>query len=449
MTKIDEDDPYASGPIQNDPKTSRSGGQVFGDVLSGVGNIATLFPGIKNLLSGGQNNAAQSAYQNAVNALIASTPQELASLIPQLQLQMVQGTITPAQAQAQLAEASRTAGVTPNPEATRAQFESLNQLQKITQEGGLTAIDRSKLQEINNQINTQNRGRQLALQNEFQSRGIGGSGVELASRLTEGQNAANRASDQATDVAALAQQRALQAIIQSGELGGNIRKQQSDEDFQKARSQDAINSLNAQLASQANLANAQLGQRTNEANLNNQQSVANANTAIKNQNALLPLNVRQQENQDRAAFGQNAGRIYQNQGAQLQTQADKTTKQNSSTVGNIINNAPKYVETAKTLWDIGKGIFSDENLKENKKELTDDDVNGIISNITGYKFNYKADPAKKQNAGVMAQDMEKTPMKDSVVDTDQGKILVQNDNDDGMKWAVISNLAGRINKLEK
>lgn len=454
MTKIDEDDPYGQGPVpaNQDPaltKTSRpTGGQLFGDVLAGAANVATLFPGIKNILSGGNQNAAQSAYQNALNALIANSPQELASLIPQLQLQMVQGTITPAQAQAVLAEQSRAAGITPNPEATRAQFESLNQLQKIVQEGGLTAIDRAKLNEIRNQINTQNRGNQLALQNEFQSRGLGGSGLELASRLVADQGAANRAADQSTDVAALQQQRALQAILSSGELGGKIREQGFNEDIQKARAQDSINQLNAQLASQANLANASNAQRSNELNLQNQQNVANANTQIKNQNSLIPLNVRQQENADRNAYGANLSSAYRNQGAQLQTQADKTTKQNTSTVNNLVNNAPKYVETAKTIWDIGKSIFSDENKKENKRKLSDQDVDAIISKLTGYKFNYKDDPAQNPQVGIMAQDMEKTPMKDSVVNTDQGKILVQNDNDDGMKWAVISNMANRIKNLE-
>lgn len=436
--------------LEEDNRQVNTKQYALGDLLAGAGQVATLFPGIKNLLSGGNQNAANSAYQNAINALIASTPQELSSLIPQLQLQMVQGSITPAQAQAAIQQASTQAGVTPNPEASRAQFESLNQLQKIVQEGGLTAIDKAKLNEIRNQINTQNRGNQLALQNEFQSRGLGGSGLELASRLVADQNSANRAADQSTDVAALAQQRALQAILSSGQLGGQIREQQFTEDSSKAKSADAVNALNAQLASQANLQNATYQQRSNEANQQNQQNVANNNVEIANKNALLPFEARKQENLDRSNYATNAGRIYQNQGAQLQTQADKTASKNRSTIGNLVQDAPKYVEAAKNIWDIGKTIFSDPKTKENKKELSDDEVDNIIGKLTGYKFNYKDQSSNPgTQVGVMTTDIKKTPMKGDVVNTDQGEILVDNGNTDGMKLAILANIANRVKKLEE
>ena len=78
---------------------------------------------------------------------------------------------------------------------------------------------------------------------------------------------------------------------------------------------------------------------------------------------MIPLNVRQQENADRNAYGANLSNAYRNQGAQLQTQADKVSAKNESTIGKIIQKAPDYVKTAKTVWDIGKSIFSDENKK--------------------------------------------------------------------------------------
>jgi len=46
------------------------------------------------------------------------------------------------------------------------------------------------------------------------------------------------------DVSAQAQSRALQALMQGGQLGGQIRQQDFGEQSEKAQAQDAINRFN-------------------------------------------------------------------------------------------------------------------------------------------------------------------------------------------------------------
>jgi len=418
----------------------------YGNIANSALDIASLFPGVRNLISGGGNRRAQSAYQNAIDSLTANMPRELASLIPQLALQQAQGLLTPAQMQAAIQKQSEALGIKTDPKLLEAQYQSLNDLQKIVKEGGLTAIDRAKLNEINNKVNADNRGRQLAVQQQAQEQGIGGSGFDLASRLSSAQQANNAASDQAVDVASLAQQRALQAIAGSGQLAGQIQDRVFNEDLNKAKSQDAVNAFNANLAQQANMANTTNDQRARELNYNTQNEINKNNTLIKNQNALLPLQTRQTENDQRLRYGNQLANAYQTQGQQLQTQADKTGAKNQSTLSGIINNSGKYIKAGKDLF----AAFSDKNLKKDIKQLTDDEVDAMMDDWTGYKFSYKekvGNPGEK--IGVMAQEIEKSPLKNQVLNTEKGKVIIDDDSEVGMKMAALNNLAKRIQKLEK
>lgn len=75
------------------------------------------------------------------------------------------------------------------------------------------------------------------------------------------------------------------------------------------------------------------------------------------------------------------------------------------------------------LLSLGALVASDEKLKENIKD-GDEHAQDMIDNLSAKKFSYKADPDKKEQIGVMAQDMEKSPMgKAVVVETPGGKGL--------------------------
>jgi hypothetical protein len=96
------------------------------------------------------------------------------------------------------------------------------------------------------------------------------------------------------DQAANAQRRALQAIQQSGELGGRIRGQDFDEQAQKARARDAIAQFNAGYSQWAQTGNNQ--NAMNVANYNLQRAAGR--TGQLNLNA----NAHQQAGNDQAAM---------------------------------------------------------------------------------------------------------------------------------------------------
>jgi len=158
--------------------------------------------------------------------------------------------------------------------ATRdAQMEALAYMQNLGSEGGMNAMDRAKLSEMQSAIGQQERGNRQAISQNMAQRGVSGSGMELMNQLMNNQAAADRSSQEGMQLQAISQQRALDAMMQAGQLGGQIRGQDYGQASQKASAMDAIAKYN----------NAGLNQ-TNQYNHSNKQQHSNMNTDIGNQN---------------------------------------------------------------------------------------------------------------------------------------------------------------------
>lgn len=102
-----------------------------------------------------------------------------------------------------------------------------------------------------------------------------------------------------------------------------------------------------------------------------------------------------------------------------------------------------------TLSDWGSSLFdffSDEDLKEDKGEMSDEEIDQLFANLSGHKFRYKGDPRNRDQVGIMAQDLEKVSP-DSVIDTPAGK-MVQGESALNMALAAMSNMHGRLKDLE-
>lgn len=155
-----------------------------------------------------------------------------------------------------------------DPTTREAQIGALGQLQEIAQAGGLTEADLARLEDIGRQEATRERGQREAIQQQAAQRGISGSGLELAQTIAAQQGAADRGAQRGRDVAQMAQQRALDAVLSTGALGGQIRGQ----DLGVAEAQDLINRFNAQQVSQAGLQAFQ-----------NRQRIADTNVQLENQ----------------------------------------------------------------------------------------------------------------------------------------------------------------------
>ncbi len=135
------------------------------------------------------------------------------------------------------------------------QEDALAALAGISQGGGFNAADKANLSRIQSETSQADRGRREAILQNLGARGMGGSGMDLLAQLQSSQAATDRSSQAGLDIAAQGQQRALDAIMQSGQLSGQMQSQDFSQAAQKAAAQNAINQFNTQNTNTGNLAN--------------------------------------------------------------------------------------------------------------------------------------------------------------------------------------------------
>lgn len=105
-----------------------------------------------------------------------------------------------------------------------AQRQALAQMQGVANAGGYTDVERGQIRQAQQQAAQHERSQRLAALQAMQSRGMAGGGAELASRLAAQQGGANRAANDAVNIATAGQQRALQAMQDSANMGRNVAK---------------------------------------------------------------------------------------------------------------------------------------------------------------------------------------------------------------------------------
>jgi hypothetical protein len=165
--------------------------------------------------------------QNAANAY--NIP------LPQLQ-QMV----------AQVVPNSAAGQVYSDPNLGAAQTQSIGELGNIADQGGLTLTDKANFDTAQRQAAQGAMAQRQAIQNLLNRTGGGNSGVSAALQLgaQRGQQESSALAGQ--QEAASAQQRALQAVLQRGQLAGQVRAQGVNEATNRARAIDQMNQYNAQ-----------------------------------------------------------------------------------------------------------------------------------------------------------------------------------------------------------
>ncbi len=186
-------------------------------------------------------------------------------------------------------------GIATDPALRKAQMNALSKLSEIGEAGGRDAQFLSDASRLQNDVNTNLQGQQGAIMQNLATRGLSGGGSELVARSIAAQQAANSQGQQALDLNAQAQQRALQALMQSGQLGGQMQQQDFTQQQAKAQATDAINKFNAQ--NQQNVISNNVATKNNaqSTNVANQNSVANQNTTTSNQAQQYNLNLAQQQ----------------------------------------------------------------------------------------------------------------------------------------------------------
>lgn len=137
------------------------------------------------------------------------------------------------------------AKISTDPRLREAQYAALEKLQRTSNEG-FTSEDRAALDEAFREEATRERGaREAALQRASQ-RGLGGSGLEMAELLGSRAASQERIAQRDLQLAAEGRRRALEAARQRAILGGDIRRQEFEEQSAVANAQDIINRFNQQ-----------------------------------------------------------------------------------------------------------------------------------------------------------------------------------------------------------
>jgi len=244
------------------------------------------------------SDAAQKARQDALNAFNAVQTPALSALQVQLQKEVVAGTLTPEQASSQLLSSNAFNEIATDPSLVGAQKQAIQQLQQIGTQGGLTAVDKAQLNDINNQQNQQNQSQNQATMQQAQQRGMGNSGINQVNQLINEQGSANTAANSGLTVAAQAQARALSALQGAGTQAGTLQSQEYNQAANQAQSQNAIDLFNKQTLNSTNLYNVNAANQAQAANLQNAQNVANTNTATANQQATQNAQAVQTQYQD-------------------------------------------------------------------------------------------------------------------------------------------------------
>lgn len=385
-----------------------------------------LFDSVSDFLSGGNYSKSAESRQGATDQLSSLQLPDIESMQLELEQLVQQGVITPEQAQTYLVERSEMNNISLDPKLRQAQMDALSGLQEISDSGGLTAADQSQLSKIKSQEDTAARGAREAILQNAQARGMGGSGIELLQQFQNQQDSATRQSQRDLDVAAMAQNRALQALQQAGQLGGQIENQQFNQQAQVAGANDAISKFNAQNSQNVALENTKAKNVAQAQNLAEKQRVSDSNVASRNtqQQYNKELNQRQFDNAYKKAGGIASGL---NKQAEGYMQAGKNTQ---SLFGTGLSAA---------------AAFSDE---EVKKEVDDFDPSQFLDDLTSVKYRYKnPEMGQGKQVGVMAQDIEKE-VPQMVHDTPEGKVVDYN-KAGGPILASMASLHERLKKVEK
>lgn len=384
-----------------------------------------MFGSIGDFLSGGNQSRSAAAQQAAVDQLSSLQLPDVSEMQLQLESMVQQGIITPEQAQTYLAQQSEMNNIQTDPALHQAQMEALAGLQDISSNKGLTASDRAQLQQIQTQEDTASRGAREAILQNAQQRGMGGSGIELLQQMQNQQDSATRKSQRDLDVAGMAQNRALQALQQAGQLGGQIQAQDFGQQSQIAGANDAINKFNTQNQQSVSLENTKSKNIAQAQNLAEKQRIADANATLKNsqQQYNKELEQKQFENAYKKAGGVASGLQNQAQGFQ------QVGKSNQELLGTGLSAA---------------AAFSDEEVKDH---ISDFDPSEFLDNLTSVKYRYKNPKmGEGKQVGVMAQDIEKE-VPQMVHDTPEGKVVDYN-KAGGPILASMASLHERLKKLE-
>jgi hypothetical protein len=277
---------------------------------------------IGNIMSSGDRQRAREAFQRALAEIEAvGAPPDLAREIILQRFEQV-GVLTPELEEAVALEAPKVAQIQEDPALRKAQTTALELLGERAKTGFSTE-DRAALAQIQLQQARDVEAKRQQILQSYQQRGLGGAGAELASQLQAASAGAAQAGEEGLKLQAQAQRAALEAAMQSGQLGTQVRGQEFDIARTKAGAEDqaAMARFNEAVGRQQR--NVATRMNVQQQNLANRQRIAEQNVAQANQELYRQRQGEErryqlalQQAQARAGAQQGMGGMYQQQAGQ-------------------------------------------------------------------------------------------------------------------------------------
>ncbi len=325
-----------------------------GAVMMGASIAAPIIGGIiGNMASQGDRDRAAAAAAEAVSIIDkVGAPPDLSKAIIFEKFKQA-GVLNPEMEQQINIGFSQVSKIQEDTKLRDAQINAL-EMYKTRQQGGLTPQDRAAFNEIRQKNQADVQGKLQQIQQNYASRGQGGSGSELASSLMASQGGANQASAEGDRIAATASQNALTALSQGGQLAGQIRGQDFSNAQVKANAADEFQRFQTTQNASMQQRNVGSTNAAQAANLQQAQKTQDTNTQVDNQEKLREVEAQRQYWQDQlslatARAGARTGQVnqYQNSAnatANMWSGIGSGAGQGASALGSYFNSQNKNAQ---------------------------------------------------------------------------------------------------------
>lgn len=249
-----------------------------------------------DVLTGGAGDKAQRALDRArgeFERIPSPTLQDLT--LPELQKYVQAGILTPAEAKVILQQGNAYNDINLSPEAAMAQQDALAKLKSVSDAKGMTPQMQAQLTEALDRVATETRGTNASILDQMAQRGIPTSLMAQAAMQEEAGTGARNANLAATNAAGQAEQNAINAMMNEGNLATTMRGQEYSQAADKAAAENAMRQWNAGASNVASENNANRIQAANAYNTGMGQDISNQNVGLANQrtayNAQLPQQI--------------------------------------------------------------------------------------------------------------------------------------------------------------
>jgi len=208
----------------------------------------------------------------------------------------------------------------------------LEELRAIA-EGGFTTSDQAAMEEIRRRVASQEKGQREAILQGAQERGVGGSGLEMASSMMAQQSAADRRALENLMTAARGEERRMGASRAGAELGSALRGQEFGERQAVDEADRLINQFNAQMRMRKSEGDAARFERREASDLAERRRIQDLNAQRNYEAALRNANLYQQKFQNQMAKGQAMMGAYGGQAGASEKDLDRRYKLFGSGIG--------------------------------------------------------------------------------------------------------------------